>query len=150
MQHEQCTAMASHLQLRCSQQNCTWLRGWHAEKFCTCMTIVTEICEKILTQMTFGQTGCNINQSTTDPATNTTYCETCIMATVLKGDMMHSMATWTNPLSKIHSHNFCVPFFVRGIKNYMFFVVYMVNFNKVVMNMWNRTVWFYCTSVIVD
>ena len=54
---------------------------------------VTEICEKILTQMTFGQPGCNINQSTTDPATNTTYCETRIMATVLKGNTMHTMAT---------------------------------------------------------
>lgn len=100
--------------------------------------------------MTFGQTGCNVNQSTTDPAMNTTCYETCKMATVLKGDMMPTVATWTNPLTKIHSHNFCVPFSVRGIKHYMFFVVYMVNFNKVVMNMWNRTVWFYCTSVIAD
>ena len=57
------------------------------------MTLVTDIREKILTQMTFGQTGCNINQSTTDPATNTTYCETCLMATVLKEDMMPTMAT---------------------------------------------------------
>jgi len=57
------------------------------------MTLVTEIWEKILTQMTLGQTGCNINQSTTDPGMNITCCETCIMATVLKGDMMHTVAT---------------------------------------------------------
>jgi len=76
MQHEQCTAVASYLHLRCSRQNCTWPRGWHAEKFCTCITLVTEIREEIITQITSGQTGCNTNQSTTDPATNTTYCET--------------------------------------------------------------------------
>ena len=57
------------------------------------MTLITEICEKILTQMTFGQTGCNVNQSTTDPAMNTTCYETCKMATVLKGDMMPTVAT---------------------------------------------------------
>jgi len=62
-------------------------------KFHTCMTLVTEICEKMLTQMTFGQTGCNTNQPTTDPATNTTYYETHAMVTVLKGDMVPTVAT---------------------------------------------------------
>jgi hypothetical protein len=103
-------------------------------------TLVIEICEKILTQMMFGQTGCNINQSTTDPATNTTYCETYINGNSPERGYDAHYGHLNKSFIKNTFSYFCVPFSVIAVKNYMFFVVYMVNFNKVVMNMWNRTV----------